>query len=80
MMDVVSTTESERRSGPWARAAAEVIAEGEDESHFERMRQLTHDNAPCYTIKSLKGRHPLNGPWCIRLRAEVPNKTVCEDR
>ena len=74
MMDVVSTTESERRSGPWARAAAEVIAEGEDESRFERLRQLTQDNAPCYTIKRLKGRHPLNGPWCIWLRAEVSNK------
>ena len=51
-----------------------MIAEGEDESRFERIRQLTHDNAPCYTIKRLKGRHPLNGPWCIGLRAVVPNK------
>ena len=76
---IESTTESERRSGSWARVTAEVIAEGEDESRFERIRQLTHDNAPCYTIKRLKGRHPLNGPWCIGLRAEVPNKAVRED-
>ena len=74
MMDVVSTAESERRSGPWARSATEVIAEREDESRFKRMRQLTHDNAPCYNTERSKGRHPLNGPWCIRLRAEVPNK------
>ena len=57
-----------------ARAAAEVIAEGKDESRFERLRQLTHDNALCYNTERSKGRHPLNGPWCIRLRAEVPNK------
>ena len=73
--------DSRIRKEVWAgaKAAAEVIAEGEDESRFERIRQLTQDNAPCYTIKRLKGRHPLNGPWCIWLRAEVPNKTVCED-
>ena len=73
-MGVVSTTESERRSGPWARAAAEVIAEGKDESRFERLRLLTHDNALCYNAERSKGRHPLNGPWCIRPRAEVLNK------
>ena len=28
---IEATAESERRSGPWARAAAEVIAKGEDE-------------------------------------------------
>ena len=49
--------------------------EREDESQFERMWQLTHDNVPCYTIRRLKGRHPLNGPWCIWLRAVVPNKS-----
>ena len=62
MREIVSTTESERRSGPLARAAAEVIAEGEDESRFERIRQLTHDNAPCYTYQTFEGEASFEWP------------------
>lgn len=77
MMGIVSTTESERRSGSGeSHGRGDCRERGEEESRFERLRQLTHGNALCHTTKRLKGRHPLNGPWCNKLRAVVPNKNA----
>ena len=45
-----------------ASVTAEVIAEREDESRFKRMRQLTHDNAPCYTYQTFEGEASFEWP------------------